>query len=241
MVRKHKPPTIADLPAEERPRERLLKHGADHVSNAELVAILLRTGTPTENVVRLAGRLLAQFGGLHGLAQAHASELTQIHGMGTAKAAQLIAALALGSRLAASQPQQRPQIRTAADAARYVMDMRYLPQEHVRLILLDNNSRVLATPTVYIGTVNTSVLRIAELFREAITRNSPALVLAHNHPNGNADPSPEDVELTRSLISAGEMLDIQVVDHIIIGERDWRSLREMGLAFERKPKHPSAG
>lgn len=223
--------TINDMPAAERPRERLLKHGADALSTAELIAILLRTGTDTENVVRLSERILAQFGGLHGLAKTHPAALLNVRGLGEAKVAQVMAALALGNRLAATKPDERTPVRSAADAAHLVLDMRYLPQEHVRLILLDSNSRVIATPTVYIGTLNASVLRISELFREAITRNSPALILAHNHPDGSPNPSPEDIELTRSLARAGELLDIQVIDHIIVGERDWRSLREMGVGF----------
>ncbi|MEO0563799.1 MAG: JAB domain-containing protein, partial [Chloroflexota bacterium] len=117
------------------------------------------------------------------------------------------------------------------DAANYAMSMRYLTQEHVRLLLLDNQSRLLASPTVYIGTNNTSVLRVSELFREAITRNSPAMVIVHNHPSGDPDPSPEDVNFTRDAVAAGKLLDIQVIDHIIIGERDWCSLRQMGLGF----------
>lgn len=223
--------TMNDLPAAERPRERLLKHGSGALSTAELLAILLRTGTDTENVVRLAERILSQFGGLHGLAKTHAAQLLNIRGLGEAKVAQVMAALELGNRLAATQPDERTPVRSAADAAKLVLDMRYLPQEHVRLILLDTNSRVIAMPTVYIGTLNTSVLRIAELFREAITRNSPALIIAHNHPDGSPNPSPEDIDLTRSLVRAGELLDIQVIDHLIIGESEWRSLREMGLGF----------
>ncbi|MEM6283892.1 MAG: DNA repair protein RadC [Chloroflexota bacterium] len=226
-----KTPTISDMPAEDRPRERLLKHGSDALSTAELLAILLRTGTESENVIRLAERILSHFGGLHGLAKTHPAQLMKIHGLGEAKVTQIAAAVEIGNRLAATMPDERTAIRSARDAAKLVMDMRYLSQEHVRLILLDSASRVMAMPTIYIGTLNASVLRISEIFREAITRNSPAIILVHNHPDGSPNPSPEDVDLTRSVVSAGELLDIHIVDHIIIGDRDWRSLREMGLGF----------
>ncbi|MEM6527366.1 MAG: DNA repair protein RadC [Chloroflexota bacterium] len=226
-----KTPTISDMPAEDRPRERLLKHGSDALSTAELLAILLRTGTESENVIRLAERILSHFGGLHGLAKTHPTQLMKIHGLGEAKVTQIAAAVEIGNRLAATMPDERTAIRSARDAAKLVMDMRYLSQEHVRLILLDSASRVMAMPTIYIGTLNASVLRISEIFREAITRNSPAIILVHNHPDGSPNPSPEDVDLTRSVVSAGELLDIHIVDHIIIGDRDWRSLREMGLGF----------
>jgi DNA repair protein RadC len=106
-----------------------------------------------------------------------------------------------------------------------------LPQEHVRVILLDSMRRVVAIPTIYIGTVNASVLRVSEIFREAVTRNCPAMILAHNHPAGDANPSPEDVELTRTLIAAGRLLDVMLLDHLVIGHHDWSSLKDMGLAF----------
>lgn len=223
--------SMHDFPDGERPRERLLAHGATALSNTELLAILLRTGTPQENVLRLAERILAHYGGLHGLAQTTAAELLSIHGLGDAKIAQIMAALEIGKRLATSQPNERPLVNKAEDAARLVLDMAHLQQEHVRVILLDTARRVIAIPTVYIGTLNASVLRVSEIYREAITRNSPAIILAHNHPSGDPTPSPEDVELTRSLIAAGKLLDITLLDHIIIGQRGWTSFKESGLAF----------
>ena len=223
--------TIHDMPSTERPRERLINHGPKALSNAELLAILLRTGTAHENALNLAQRILTHFGGLHHLARITPAELTNIRGLGQAKAAQIAAALEIANRISASSPEERPKVQQAADAARLIMDMRYLTQEHVRLILLDTQSRLMAMPTVYIGTANTSVLRVSEMFREAITRNSPAIIIAHNHPSGDPTPSPEDITFTKDMIAAGKLLDITVVDHLIIGDRDWRSLREMGLAF----------
>lgn len=223
--------TIHDMPYTERPRERLMALGAASLSTAELLAIILRTGTPEENVLRLCQRILAQFDGLQGLAQATPAELVQIRGLGEAKVAQMVAVLEIGKRLLAYAPNERPIIGTAADAARLLMDMGQLQQEHVRVVLLDMNRHVIATPTVYIGTLNASVLRVSEIFREAVTRNSPAIILAHNHPSGDPSPSPEDIEITRTLIAAGKLLDIVLIDHVIIGQQEWRSLKNLGLAF----------
>jgi DNA repair protein RadC len=224
--------SIHDMPQSERPRERLFSLGAASLSSAELLAVILRTGTAEENILHLCNRLLAHFDGLQGLAEASPAELQQINGLGTAKVAQIVAALEIGRRLTAHHSNERALINTAADAARLLRDMRHLSQEHVRVILLDMSRRVIAIPTVYIGTLNVSVLRVSEIFREAIARNSPAIILAHNHPSGDPNPSPEDIELTRTLIAAGELLDIALVDHLIIGQQDWRSLKNMGLGFK---------
>ncbi len=223
---------MQDLPDDERPRERLLSQGASALSTAELLAILLRTGTAQENALHLAERILAHFGGLHRLAQATPAELQRFRGMGDAKSAQLLAAFEVGRRLAARLSDERPVIANAADAARVVADMGDLPQEHVRVILLDAGRRLIAIRTVYIGTLNMSVLRVSEVFREAIARNSPAIVLAHNHPSGSPQPSPEDVEMTRALVAAGRLLDIAVIDHIIVARQGWRSLRDLRLGFD---------
>lgn len=224
---------IQDMSDSDRPRERLLQYGASALSNAELLAIILRTGTAAENVLHLSERILAQYNGLQGLAQAAPADLLNIKGLGTAKIAQVCAAVELGNRLMTQRDEPRPIINTAADAARLVMDMRLLSQEHVRVMLLDNNRRVQAITTVYMGTVNASLLRVAEVFREAVVRNCPAIILVHNHPSGDPAPSPEDIELTRTLIAGGRLLDITLLDHIIIGDHAWSSLKELGLAFQR--------
>jgi DNA repair protein RadC len=224
--------SMHDMPDGERPRERLLAHGAESLSSAELLAIILRTGTAQENVLHLAGRILARYQGLAGLASASPADLAQIKGLGQAKIAQIVAAVEIGRRVMAHQPDARPRIETADDAARLVMDMGRLPQEHVRVMLLDSGRRLIAMPTVYMGTLNASVLRVAEIYREAITRNSPAMILVHNHPSGDPSPSPEDVEITRTLIAAGNLLDIRLLDHLIIGDQAWVSLKSLGLAFD---------
>lgn len=225
------PLSFHDLPESERPRERLLTHGAAALTTAELLAIILGTGTKQENVLRLAERLLAHYGSLRALAQATPLEMEAIQGLGRAKIAQVVAALAIGQRLMIAPTEERPIIRTSTDAAQLVLDMGSLAQEHIRIILLDTSRRVIAIPTIYIGTVNASMLRVSEIYREAITRNAPAAILVHNHPSGDPTPSPEDVQLTRTLIDAGRLLDITLLDHLIIGSHEWRSLKEMRLAF----------
>jgi DNA repair protein RadC len=224
--------TIHDMPTGERPRERLLHYGPEALSTAELLAILLRTGSRGENVLDLATRLLVEFEGLVGLVRASLSELSALKGVGPAKAAQLKAGLELGRRLLIAAPHERPQITSPADAANLLLlEMAHLEQEHLRLLLLDTKNRVLASPVVYKGNVNTSVIRIAELFRQAIRHNSTAMILAHNHPSGDPTPSPEDVRVTRQIVEAGQLLDIEILDHLIIGGGRYISLKERGLGF----------
>jgi len=224
---------IRDLPQGERPRERLEHYGAQALSNAELLAIILRTGVQGESVLHLASRLLARYGGLLGLARANFSELCAERGLGPAKAAQLIAALELGRRLLIASPEERPVVRSPADAASLLMmEMSLLQQEHLRLLLLDTKNRVLGMPTVYIGSLNMSVLRVGEVFREAIRQNCAAVIVAHNHPSGDPTPSPEDVAVTERIVNAGKLLDVEVLDHLVIGQQRYVSMKERGLGFQ---------
>jgi DNA repair protein RadC len=226
-------PKIADLPLTDRPRERLLRYGAAALSNAELLAVVLRVGGVGQNAVRLAEVLLARFGGLPGLSRAGVGELTQVRGMGESKVAQIKAALEIGRRLLVAAPDERPQIRSPGDVANLLMlEMSWLEQEHLRVVLLDTRNRVLGVPNVYIGSLNTSVVRVGELFREAIRHNAAALIVAHNHPSGDPAPSPEDVAVTRQIVRAGRLLDIEVLDHLVIGRGRYISLKERNLGFE---------
>ncbi|MEJ5198925.1 MAG: DNA repair protein RadC [Anaerolineae bacterium] len=225
-------PTIKELPEGERPRERLEHYGASALSTAELIAIILRVGTKDENVLRLAQRLLTAYGGLAGLAQAPFSELVEIKGMGAAKVTQLKAAFELGRRLLVAAPHERPTVRSPADVANLLLlEMGTLEQEHLRTVLLDSKNHVLKVHTVYIGSLNTAVVRVGELFREAIRLNCAALIVAHNHPSGDPTPSPEDVQVTRQIVEAGKLLNIDVLDHLIISQARWVSLKERGLGF----------
>ncbi len=223
---------MRDMAEQNRPRERLLQVGERAVSTAELLAIVLRSGVPGENVLRLAERLLITFKDLPGLARASIAELTAVKGVGPAKAVEIKAALEIGRRLLTTAPEEKPRITSPADAANLLMsEMSFLDKEHLRLVLMDTRNRVLATPTIYIGSLNTSVIRIGELFRAAIKENAAAFIVAHNHPSGDPSPSPEDVAVTRQIVQAGALLNIDVLDHIVIGYNRFVSLKERGLGF----------
>lgn len=184
-------PRIKDLPKGGRPRERLAHHGSGALSEAELLAITLRTGTPGENALNLATHLLVTFTGLGGLAKASIEEMAAVHGIGEAKATQIKAALELGKRLTLASPEERPQVKSPADVANLVLlEMGLLEQEEMRVLLLDTKSRVLAMRTVYVGNLNTSLVRVGELFRAAVLANCAAVVVVHNHPSGDPTPSP---------------------------------------------------
>ncbi len=220
-------PTVHDLPTDERPRERLQNHGPQALSNAELLAIILRTGTTRNNVIELSGILLSKFGGLGGLMRADFMELCKEYGLGMAKAAQLKAALEIGRRLSLSQLDEKYQIKSPADAANLVMmEMAFLDHEQMRILVLDTKNRVVENISRYQGTVNSSVLRAAEVYRPAVIRNCPAIIICHNHPSGDPTPSPEDIAVTQQLVAAGQHLDIELVDHLVIGNQRFVSLKE---------------
>lgn len=226
-------PMIRDMPEDERPRERLIRLGARVMSNAELLAIMMRTGVGGENVLRLAERLIAHCGGLPGIARASLTELQAVNGIGPAKAVEIKAALELGRRLMATAPEERARVTSPADAANLLMsEMMLLEQEDLRVVLLDTRNQVLHVRTVYRGSLNTSVVRIGEVFRSAIKENAAAIIVAHNHPSGDPSPSPEDIHVTRQLRQAGKLLDIELLDHIIIGYQRYVSLKERGLGFD---------
>lgn len=232
-VREHPAHTILAMQVNERPRERLQQMGAGVLSDAELLAILLRTGYKGVNVMELAGELLEQCGRLPGLARMPFAELAALKGIGPAKAAELHACFELGRRAINAVPDERPQIKSPGDAAALLTDMCRLEQEEMRTLLLDTKNRVMARPRVYQGSVHTTVVRIAELFRDAVRNNCTALIVAHNHPSGDPTPSPEDAAITREFVKAGQLLDIDVLDHLVIGAQGkFISLKERGLGFD---------
>lgn len=226
------PYRIKDLADSERPRERLASLGAQALSNAELVAILLRSGVSGANAVQLANQILTDVGGLPGLHRISYEDLRRFHGLGPAKAAQLKAAVEMGRRLAVATPDERPAIHSPDDAAGLLLyEMGALEQEHLRVLLLDTRNQLIRIEEVYKGSLNTSMIRVAELFRDAIRVNAAAVIIAHNHPSGDPTPSPEDVRVTKALVQAGELLDIEVLDHLIMGKGRFVSLKSQGLGF----------
>ena len=223
---------IDDLQIEERPRERLAKMGASVLSTAELLAILLRAGVAGENAVQVGQRLLREFNGLAGLQRASYTEICAQHGIGKAKAAQIKAAIDLGRRLASQSAQDRPVVHSPEDAADLVQyEMSALDQEQLRVITLNTRNHVLGIKTIYQGSLNSSQVRVGELFRPAIRENAAALIVVHNHPSGDPSPSPDDIAITKAIIEAGKLLDIQVLDHLIIGQGRFISLNRRGLGF----------
>ncbi len=223
---------ISDLEESERPRERLALLGPEVLSAAELLAILLRVGVEGENAIQVGQRLLKHFKGVRGLHRAPFEDLVGQHAIGPAKAAQIKAAIELGRRLTMESLEERPAIHSPKDIADLVQyDMSAFEQEVLRVIHLDTRNRVLGMDDLYRGSLNSSQVRIGELFKKAIRINAASIVVVHNHPSGDPTPSPEDVSITRAIVDAGKLLDIDVLDHVIIANFRYVSLRERGLGF----------
>ena len=223
---------VRDLPEDERPRERLLKKGANVLSNAELLAILLRTGTREDSVLHLAEKVLAMYKerGILSIMHMSPGELSGIKGIGEAKAATIIAAVELGRRLSEKVSEKRYVIHGPEDAAAYVMPrFRYETKEHFAVMLLNTKNHVLSVHVVSIGSLSASIVHPREVFREAIQNAAASIILLHNHPSGDPSPSREDISVTERLVKAGKIMDIPVLDHIIIGDDKYISLKEKGM------------
>ena len=220
------------LPAAEEPRERLRHFGPQGVSTIELLAVLIGTGHGDDHVLRLAEHLLTHLDGLEGVARASLAELRKIEGVGEAKAARLQAAFELSRRANENKIAERPIVASPRDAADLFMPrLSGLAQEELQVMLLNTRGRVLGMPTLYKGSLNSTVIRPAEIFRPAIIRNAAAIIVAHAHPSGDPTPSAEDIAITRELIPLGKGLDVTVQDHIIVGQNNYVSLRERGIDF----------
>jgi DNA repair protein RadC len=220
---------ICDLPAEERPLYRLHHAGSSALATSELLALVLGTA----DAPGLSADLLDSFGSLHKLARAKQGQLMRIRGIGEAQASRLVAILELSRRLQAPPAEERPKVTSPADAANLLTPvMGYLEQEELWVLLLDTRNRVLDMSSIYRGSLNTSVVRVGEIFRPAIEAPAAAVIVAHNHPSCDPSPSPEDVNVTRQLVQAGKLLDIDVLDHVIIAAHRFTSLKERGLGFD---------
>ena len=234
---------MRELPIAERPRERLAQRGPGGLTSAELIALLWGSGVRGRSAVDLATDALTGHDGLAGLARANELELAAIPGVGEAKAAQLVAAFELGRRLMADWPAGRWSIRGPHDIAeRLILQMGRLEREELRVVILDTKNHVLRVQTVYQGNVNSSLVRVGELYRDAVRLNAASVILVHNHPSGDPTPSPDDLHLTAEALAAGRLLDISLLDHLVIGHDAYISLRDRGVAFDRpSPGVPARG
>jgi len=212
----------------------LQAYGPSLLSTPELLALILRSGSQGESVLTLATRLVSQFGGLPGLARASVQELATVRGVGLAKACELKATFELGLRLAAAVDDLKPVVRAPQDAAGLVLtEMSLLTEEELRVMMLDTKNQVLAVHQVYRGTVSSAPMRAAEVFREAVRRNAPNIIVLHNHPSGDPTPSPEDIQATERLVQAGKLLNIELLDHLVIAGGKFVSLRQRNLGFQK--------
>lgn len=222
---------ITDIAKSERPRERLARLGPKSLSNAELLAILIGSGVEGENAVQVAQRLLDTFAGVTGLHRANFVEVCAQRGIGTAKAAAMKAALELGFRMKL-EIIDRVIIQSPEDAAYLIVEeMSALEQEELWVMQLNTRNHYMSTDTVYRGSLNSSQVRVGELFKGAVRRNAATIIVAHNHPSGDPTPSPDDIAVTRAIIEAGNLLDIEVLDHLVIGGGKFVSLKQRGLGF----------
>ena len=230
VVRDRYSPAMKGMPAEERPRERLHAYGAQALTTAELIAILIRTGNAQRSAVSLGEFLLAEFGSIKGVATASVEQLAAVKGLGTAKAAQIKAAIEFGNRLSLFTEEGRPAIGGPRDVSNLLMpDLRYQKKEHLKSILLDTKNKVLAIKTVSVGDLSSSIVHPREVYKDAVLASAASIIVAHNHPSGDPTPSAEDVAVTKRLIQSGEIMGIDLLDHIVLGDGTFVSLKERGL------------
>jgi DNA repair protein RadC len=218
--------TVRDLPPAERPRERLIQLGAEALSAQEILALILGRGVKGESVMVTAQKLLSKFGSLQGIADGSIEELSQINGIGPAKAAQLKAAFDLGRRLEAGPREGKSLIKSPEDVVGAIGGtLKGKKREHFLTLLLDTRNRLIRVATVSMGSLDSSIVHPREVFKEAISASAASVIFVHNHPSGDAEPSEDDIELTRRLVEAGKLLGILVLDHVIVGDGAFVSLK----------------
>lgn len=223
--------TIKDLPLSERPREKLYSYGPESLSNAELLAIIIRTGHKKETAIDLAQKVLnMDMKGLAHLSEVRLEQLKKIKGIGDCKAAQILAAIEIGKRLNRWGAHDKIKVNSPMILANLVMDeMRFLNQEHFNIALLDTKNQILAIENISIGTLNASIVHPRDVFNVAITKSANSIILIHNHPSGDPEPSNEDINITHRLTEVGNLIGIKVLDHIIIGDNRYVSFKEKNL------------
>ena len=223
--------TLRDLPMSERPRERLFRHGIEALSSQEILALVLGKGIKDEPVMAATHRLLSTFGSLRGIADASLEELMQIPGIGPAKAAQLKAAFELGSRADAhAEPRKKRSVSSPSDAVAQIRGkLKHKKKEHFWVLLLDTRNNVIKMSEISVGSLNASIVHPREVFKEAISATAASIILLHNHPSGDLQPSEEDIKITKSLVKAGELMGIEVLDHIIVSSTDYISMKALRL------------
>lgn len=221
---------IKDLPENERPRERLFRYGPEALSNIELLAILLGCGSKKENIISLSSRIIQNNGGINGVFDSTLEDFTNISGIGKAKAAKLLAVIELSKRFKSFKDGDNYKIHNSKDAAMLVMkEMKSLKQEHLVVIMLNTKNVVISVKNVFIGSLNSSIVHPREVFSYAIKKSSASIIICHNHPSGDPSPSDEDIKVTYRLEKCGEILGIHLIDHLIIGNGQYTSLKEKGI------------
>jgi len=221
--------TLKKMPEDIRPRERLLQNGATALSSSELLAILLRIGNKKETAIDMANKILCHCGGLKALANISIEELSSFDGIGLAKSTQIKAAIELGHRIYKEVNVNNPKVTNPAHVVDLVMDMQFLNKEHFRLISLNTKNHVVGIDEIFVGTLNSAIIHPREVFKKALEKNAASVILVHNHPSGDPEPSRDDIQATSRLVKAGEILGIEVLDHIIIGTNRYKSLKELSV------------